>query len=107
MSAHKLMGVLAMHIDFAARRNDRRPLHLIIRDAMAERGGDAECAYDLLCDVVGGQLPGVNGCPTVERIAVRLWCGCSINDAVAREYLYRWSLALQSPGFGVPHALGL
>jgi hypothetical protein len=33
--------------------------------------------------------------------------GHSIEDAAAREYLYRWRLALQSPVFGAPHTLGM
>ena len=48
----------------------------------------------------------VPGCDTAIRLAVRIEVGHSIEVAAAREYLYRWRLALQSPIFGAPHALG-
>ncbi len=44
---------------------------------------------------------------TVYRLALRLYYGRSVQDAAAREYLYRWHLALKSRVFGVPHTLGM
>lgn len=60
-------------------------------------------AYVRLC---GTRLPSVPGMDTEMRLAVRIASGRSVAKAAAAEYLYRWSLALQSPIFGVPHTLG-
>jgi hypothetical protein len=49
----------------------------------------------------------VPGICTVLRLAVRVDCGRTPEEAAAREYLYRWELALQSPIFGVPHTIGM
>lgn len=49
----------------------------------------------------------VPGMDTVIRLAVRISCGKTIEEAAAKEYLYRWSLALRSPIFGVPHTMGM
>lgn len=49
----------------------------------------------------------VPGCDTVIRLAWRIECGKTAEQAAAREYVYRWGLALKSPIFGVPHTLGL
>jgi len=51
-------------------------------------------------------IGGVPGMETVIRLAWRIECGRSVEEAAAREYKYRWTLALQSSHFGVPHALG-
>lgn len=91
----------------AERRADRRALHLIIGDAMRDHGKDAYKADAIWRDWCSHAMPRVPGCDTVYRIAVRLWMGRSIQEAAAQEYLYRWSLALQSRTFGVPHTLGL
>lgn len=45
--------------------------------------------------------------PSVYRIAARIAQGFTVEEAAAREYLYRWRLTLQSPIFGAPHALGM
>jgi hypothetical protein len=57
-------------------------------------------------------LPKVPGATMSIRMAERLGNGMSAEQAAAREYVYRWSLALTpSPRnaglFGVPHTLGL
>jgi hypothetical protein len=91
----------------AARRADKRPLRLIIADAMHDHGADARAADTLWRSWCTHPVPRVPGCDTVYRLAVRLWVGRSIEDAAKEEYLYRWRLALQSRMFGVPHTLGL
>jgi len=92
---------------FAARRADKRPLHAIIKDAMREHEVDAYQADSLWRSWCSHAMPRVPGCDTVYRIAVRLWLGSTLENAAAQEYVYRWSLALQSRTFGVPHTLGL
>lgn len=53
-------------------------------------------------------LVKVPGADTAIRMAWRIHSGLTIEQAVAREYLYRWSLALTSRVFGpAPHTLGL
>lgn len=49
------------------------------------------------------------GMDTMTALAIRLEAepGRTAEQAAAREYLYRWHLALTSPVFGVPHAIGL
>lgn len=66
---------------------------------------EAEAALDLLH--AWGSFPRVPGIATVLRLAVRIDCGRSPEEAAAREYLYRWELALRSPIFGVPHTIGM
>ena len=91
---------------YAARRTDRRPLHKIIAEAMGEHEAMAREAFDLLQSWTR-PVPRVPGCDTVMRLSVRLWIGRSLHNAAAQEYLYRWRLALRSPGFGVPHEIGM
>lgn len=67
----------------------------------------AEQAERILTDWCGRRLERVPGMDTVIRLAYRLYCGRTIEEAAGREYLYRWHLALQSPVFGVPHPIGL
>ena len=68
----------------------------------------AESAYATFVDHCQRRAPiRVPGMDTVIRLAWRIECGRSIEEAAAREYLYRWSLALNSPVFGVPHTLGM
>jgi hypothetical protein len=66
---------------------------------------EAEAALDLLH--TWGDFPRVPGICTVLRLAVRVDCGRTPEEAAAREYLYRWELALRSPIFGVPPPPGL
>lgn len=77
----------------------------IIRDILRERAGDVEIAYGLFRSY-GGPRFRAPGMDTRSRLAWRLHCGRSPVEAAAREYLYRWNLALQSPVFGVPHHFG-
>lgn len=44
----------------------------------------------------GGNLPRVPGCDTSLRLAHRIYCGRSTEQAAAREYVYRWSLAIDA-----------
>lgn len=90
----------------AARRTDKRAIHVIIKDAMTDHATDARKADALWRGWCSEKMPRVPGCDTVYRLAVRLWVGRTAEDAAAQEYLYRWSLALQSRTFGVPHLLG-
>ena len=59
-----------------------------------------------LLDEMTGPLVRVPGMTTAIRLAWRIECGRSVEEAAAGEYIYRWSLALNSPIFGVPHAIG-
>ncbi len=49
------------------------------------------------------RVPGVD---TLMRIAVSLWIGRTIEEAAAKEYLYRWSIAHNGRAFPPPHCLG-
>jgi hypothetical protein len=63
----------------------------------------------------------VPGMGTVERLAIRLYHGKTVEEAAAKEYLYRWALAIKTPdqcighsvrnpcatAFGAPHAIGM
>lgn len=46
------------------------------------------------CELPLGRVPGVD---TVIRLAWRLEHGRTIEQAAAREYLYRWELAIKTP----------
>lgn len=81
----------------------------IARDAMATRAEDAKAAYAVFVQMCEGEKPPrVPGMDTVIRLAIRLHTkGYTIQEAAAREYAYRWHLALRSRVFGVPHAIGM
>jgi hypothetical protein len=66
---------------------------------------EAEAALGLLN--AWGSFPRVPGMDTVLRLAVRIDCGRTVEEAAAREYTYRWELALRSRIFGVPHTIGM
>lgn len=69
---------------------------------------DARKAYALFVDHCEGVAPiRVPGMDTLYRLALRRYYGRSVEEAAAREYLYRWNLALRSHVFGVPHTLGM
>lgn len=74
--------------------------------AYAKHKSSADAAYRTFVALCGDAPVRVPGCDTAIRLAVRIEVGHSIEVAAAREYLYRWRLALQSPIFGAPHALG-
>ena len=68
----------------------------------------AEEAETLLDSWTRERLPRVPGVSTVIRLAWRIECGRSVEEAAGREYLYRWHLDLQSRAcFGVPYTLGV
>lgn len=96
-------------IDYAARRRDKRGMPAIIREAEAECGSAADAALALYHSWwADGQRPyRVPGVDTRMRLAVSLWLGRTIEEAAAREYVYRWSLASDRwRAFPAPHALG-
>ncbi len=70
----------------------------------AERTADACARFRALCE--GRVLPKVPGMTTPDRLALRLYYGRNEETAAAREYLYRWRLALASSQWGAPHLLG-
>lgn len=79
-----------------------------IRIAMRDNIEPTKQAYALFIDHCEGVSPGrVPGCDTIIRLAHRSYHGRGVESNAAREYLYRWSLAIQSPIFGVPHTIGL
>lgn len=86
-------------------RNTTEPLHKVIAKAMAAHSDEADQAFMLLRSWTL-PIPRVPGCDTLYRLAVRIGLGRSIEEAAAREYIYRWNLALQSRVFGAPHLLG-
>ena len=67
----------------------------------------AMCAYDLFVRYCGSRPCRAPGMDTVWRLAIRIGDGRTVEEAAAREYCYRWALAIQSPIFGAPHTLGL
>ena len=77
----------------------------------------AEDALTLFRKYCGCVLPRVPGMGTVIRLAFRIHCGRTVEEAAAREYVYRWSLAIKEGDqiygtsavsvFGTPHALGM
>lgn len=78
-------------------------------------------ALSLFKSYCAGQLPRVPGMATGDRLAVRIHAGKTVEEAAAREYLYRWQLAIKAGDqlsdrpawndavscFGTPHAIGL
>lgn len=69
---------------------------------------EAAQAFALYAAHCGGTAPArVPGMCTDIRLANRIALGRTVEEAAAREYLYRWNLALRWRGFGVPHTLGL
>lgn len=87
--------------------------------------GDAACeAFKLYASYCNGKPPAlVPGMDTVIRLAARIEAGRSIEETAAREYLYRWQLAIKEPDqcmlphntcidpcvsiFGTPHTIGM
>ena len=84
----------------------------------------AHTAFDLYIAHCEHNPPArVPGCDTVARLAHRISCGRTIEEAAAREYLYRWRLAILAPDqcmlphnstmdpcvsiFGTPHTIGM
>lgn len=78
------------------------------RAAAINHKDDAEIAWCLYVKMCGGKAPPrVPGMATIIRLAWRIQCGRTPQEAAAREYVYRWKLAVQSPIFGVPHLIGM
>jgi hypothetical protein len=60
--------------------------------------------FKVLCDYPVARVPGMD---TVIRLAWRIECGRSIQDAALLEYLYRMNLAIDRwRTFGSPSLLG-
>lgn len=95
----------------------------MLREAWPAQKNNAVLAYALFNSWCSERMPRVPGMGTVERLAVRLHLGKSIEEAAAREYVYRWLLAIKVPDqcmlphnstvdsvcsiFGTPHTIGL
>jgi len=91
----------------------------------------ADAAFALFRRYCNGTVPPrVPGMDTAIRLAYRISLGQTIEDAAAREYLYRWHLAIKAPDqcgatgrvsydprdrnpracvsiFGAPHTIGM
>lgn len=91
----------------------------------------AETAYGIYAGYCGKLVPPrVPGMDTVIRLAVRIAAGKTPVEAAAREYVYRWQLAILAPDqcgasgrkshdardrrpdacvsvFGTPHTIGM
>jgi hypothetical protein len=103
--------------DVARSREYGRPIGLTRLDALRYAAIDHRAAIADACARARGfmpsALPHVPGATMAVRMAERIGlAGLSPERAAAREYVYRWTLALiPSPRnaglFGVPHALGL
>lgn len=95
-----------------------------LRAAWPIHKAEAAKAFDLFSSYCSdGMRRRVPGMGTTERLAVRLYAGKSIEEAAAREYLYRWHLAIKAPDqsmlphnstrnpvvsvFGTPHTIGM
>ena len=79
----------------------------------------AEKAWTIFRSYCSLPMPRVPGMDTVIRLAWRIECGRSVEEAAAKEYIYRWNLAVKpfdqcGPGiidpcvsiFGAPHTIG-
>ena len=87
-----------------------------VRQAYALHNLSAEYAYALYKSYCGGHVPPrVPGMDTILRLAIRIAVGNTAERAAAREYVYRWNLAIKpfdqcersaSPIFGTPHTIG-
>lgn len=84
-----------------------------------EAAREAFALFDSYC--ASGMRRRVPGMGTTERLAIRLYAGKTIEEAAAKEYLYRWYLAIKAPDqcidtcvrnaccsvFGTPHTIGM
>lgn len=79
-----------------------------LREAWPVQEENAKAAYAQFVAHCEGVAPcRVPGMDTVYRLALRIHYGRTIEQAAAREYVYRWNLALRSRTFGVPHPFGM
>lgn len=101
-------------------------------EAFRKHESAALVAYAAFVEMCGGNRPPrVPGCDTVIRLAWRIECGRSVQEAAAMEYVYRWGLAIKAPdqcgatgkrsyeprdrparnacvsAFGTPHTIGM
>jgi hypothetical protein len=83
----------------------------------------ARASYALFASWCSAKPPRIPGMGTVDRIAMRIHAGKTVEEAATREYLYRWNLAILPPdqcidpsarrldlccsSFGTPHPIGL
>lgn len=65
-----------------------------VRAAWPARQADAKAAFTLFRSYCTAPVSRVPGMDTVLRLAIRLDAGNSIEQAAAREYIYRWHLVL-------------
>lgn len=72
----------------------RQTLISMVRDAWPKHQSAAEDALKLFRSYCSQPMRRIPGMDTVLRIAVRINAGNSIEQAGAREYAYRWHLAL-------------
>lgn len=95
--------------------------------AIQHYGDKAQRAVDLYWSWLEEPLPYAGGAGALERCALGLYQGRTIEECAAREYLYRWKLAIKPfnqtdsrtywgaastrnpvcSSFGTPHAIGL
>lgn len=102
-----------------------------ILETYRQHADAADLAYDAFEALCGGRVPPrVPGCSTVIRLATRIAGGMTVEQTAAREYLYRWALAIKAPDqcgatgrvsydprdrrpdaclsiFGTPHTIGM
>lgn len=102
--------------DVERSREMGRPIRLtfvrLLQIVYEMRRDDIATACKLATEYLGGAVLPALPSSMGARMAARLGDGMSIEGAAAREYLYRWTLALTpSPRnagvFGVPYPLGL
>lgn len=94
-----------------------------LREAWPAQKENALLARDLFDSWCSKRMSRVPGIGTTERLAIRLHLGKTIEQAAAREYIYRWHLAIKAPDqcmlpynstrdpvcsvFGTPHTIGM
>lgn len=79
-----------------------------IQDAQRLYHKEALEARAIFIKMCGGALPPrVPGMDTLTRLAWRIRCGRTPEEAAVREYVYRWKLANRSHVFGAPHIIGM
>lgn len=85
--------------------------------AFKAHSSEARAAFGVYREYCGGKAPPrVPGMDTYDRLALRIAHGRTIEESAAREYLYRWNLAVKAFDqcersavsiFGTPHTLGM
>lgn len=91
----------------------RVPLVDFLRQSFADNAAAIHEACALFAAMCSDPVRKVPGSDTATRMAERIGHGRTPQQAAAREYLYRWRLALDARPrnaaavWGVPHTLGL